>query len=632
MDHIHFEQTSRIKFYILILAIIWTLLLLASLTWSLYGSNRSAIMTARIEARASFNKDLLYRRWASIHGGVYVPVTVHTPSNPFLKVPNRDVITTDGQSLTLINPAYMTRQVYELAETLNGTYGHITSLNPIRPGNSADEWETQALQAFEQGVPVVSSVETVDGVEVLRYMEGMVTDDSCLKCHADQGYELGDIRGGISVSVPIQPYRNAERPVQRRLILGHSLLWLAGLTGIGLSSTYILAGFNREALIVQQLQERDMLFRAFIDQSNDAIVLNDTQGNVVEWNKAQETITGILREEVVGKPIWLAQQSVADTCDDKDIAQRSKQLETMIRQALTGEMLPWFSRLTETRIRRSDNSQRDIQSMIFPIETPNGRMLGSITRDITEQKLAHQREIELTLEKERRQLLTAFIQNASHEFRTPLAIINSNAYLMARLDDAQRRQQKADQTKFEVNRINNIVDMLILMAQIEGNGCKSLMPVDLWAILDNICRTVTNQYDKKHTIHINIQTDLPPVMGNADCLSNAFKQLVENACRFTPANGTITLATGHDDNHVWFEVQDSGPGIAGDDLPYIFDTFWRLDDAHSISGFGLGLSVTQKIVEQHNGQIVVESVVGTGSTFRMILPCIDTAPSVTVPG
>jgi hypothetical protein len=101
-----------------------------------------------------------------MHGGVYVPVTEETQPNPYLSdVPERDLITPSGRHLTLINPAYMTRQVYELMKESYGVRGHITSLNPIRPENKPDTWETQALRAFESGKTEVSSIEKIEGKE-----------------------------------------------------------------------------------------------------------------------------------------------------------------------------------------------------------------------------------------------------------------------------------------------------------------------------------------------------------------------------------------------------------------------------------------------------------------------------------
>jgi PAS domain S-box-containing protein len=162
-------------------------------------------------------------------------VTEQTPPNPYLtSVTEREITTSSGRRLTLMNPAYMTRQVHEIGAEQYGLRGHITSLNPIRPANAADAWEAEALRAFEQGEKEVSSVEKIDNATYMRLMSPLVTEQGCLKCHAEQGYKVGDIRGGISVSVPMAPLQAVARRHMATLTLGHSMIWLLGIVGISL--------------------------------------------------------------------------------------------------------------------------------------------------------------------------------------------------------------------------------------------------------------------------------------------------------------------------------------------------------------------------------------------------------------
>lgn len=100
----------------------------------------------------------------------------------------------------------MTRQVHELGLESKGIGGDITSLNPIRPANAPDPWQQKALKEFEQGASEYASVENLQGKEHLRFMRPLMTEKACLTCHAQQGYELGDVRGGISITLPMGPY------------------------------------------------------------------------------------------------------------------------------------------------------------------------------------------------------------------------------------------------------------------------------------------------------------------------------------------------------------------------------------------------------------------------------------------
>jgi diguanylate cyclase (GGDEF)-like protein len=224
--------SANLKKYLWALVLIWTLGIIASLGLNIYKQRQSSLSFARTSAEISYNKDLIYRRWVSNQGGVYVKVSEMTPANPYLKVPNRDIMTSDDLSLTLVNPAYMTRQVNELTMETGDFHGHITSLNPIRPENRPDPWEAEVLKTFEQGTKESVSIEMISGKESFRFMRPFVTEKACLKCHAVQGYKEGDIRGGISISIPMEPLRVIERSRMVELTLAHGFLWMIGLVGI----------------------------------------------------------------------------------------------------------------------------------------------------------------------------------------------------------------------------------------------------------------------------------------------------------------------------------------------------------------------------------------------------------------
>ena len=148
-----------LKHYGWIVIGVWTLVAAASLGWNLLQDREEALRVARQIALTNYERDVLYRRWAAAHGGVYVPVTPDTPPTPYLaQLPERDMLTPSGRRLTLLNPAYMTRQIYELAQQSGLPRGHLTSLKPLRPQNAPDPWEKKALEAFEHGQLEVSEV------------------------------------------------------------------------------------------------------------------------------------------------------------------------------------------------------------------------------------------------------------------------------------------------------------------------------------------------------------------------------------------------------------------------------------------------------------------------------------------
>lgn len=214
--------------------LVWTVLVVASLAWSAHGHRREALNVAYQNAITIMAKDIAFRAWASMHGGVYVFPTEQTPPNPYLHfLPERDVVTTTGKKLTLMNPAYVLREAQSLYRGEYGESAHITSLNPINPDNAPDEWEKMALSRFELGAREVKEVTQSKGVSQMRVMHAFVVDESCLKCHAHQDYKVGDIRGGISATIPLKPLFDIEARDIRNASISHGVIWLFGLLGIG---------------------------------------------------------------------------------------------------------------------------------------------------------------------------------------------------------------------------------------------------------------------------------------------------------------------------------------------------------------------------------------------------------------
>jgi len=227
------EKTFEIKKTFSILIVCWLIIIGAFMMWTINNEKGSVYIYATNEARAGFEKDLLYRYWSTIHGGTYVPVTEHTPPNPYLNhITERDILTPSGRKLTLVNPAYMTRQVHELGEKLYGMKGHITSLNPIRSENKPDDWEVESLKSFENGTIESLAIKIFEGAEYLRLMRPLIVEKSCLKCHAKQGYVEGNIRGGISISVPLKSYKAVSIKNIKNLVIIFGVIALLGMVGL----------------------------------------------------------------------------------------------------------------------------------------------------------------------------------------------------------------------------------------------------------------------------------------------------------------------------------------------------------------------------------------------------------------
>lgn len=214
--------------------ILWTLLIVVLLVREFRLEERRTRETAQGQARTHLRKDQAFRLWSNSHGGVYVPVDARTQPNPNLAdLPERDLVTPSGRQLTLMNPAYMLRQLLEEYADYYGVRGRLTSLKPLRPENAPDPWERAALLAFEKGAVEVSEYTTITGRPYLRLIQPLPTENGCLKCHANQGFREGDVRGGLEVSVDLQPLLRFEQEHKTRALFGLGCIWGLGLTGFG---------------------------------------------------------------------------------------------------------------------------------------------------------------------------------------------------------------------------------------------------------------------------------------------------------------------------------------------------------------------------------------------------------------
>lgn len=276
----------------------------------------------------------------------------------------------------------------------------------------------------------------------------------------------------------------------------------------------------------------------------------------------------------------------------------------------------------EYRMRHKDGSYRWIVAQGSVVEDEAGKPVQLIgtTVDITEQKEAQQYEFDLALEKERLKLLREFIQGAAHEFRTPLSIINTCMYLIERLDDEDAKQARKQQITIQVQRLANLVDMLLLMVKLESSNVLERKHINIADVIKSIVTYRQQANPDKATLQQDLETDLPTVFADEEFVREAISQLLDNAYRATDATDVIRIKAYRKNERVHIEILDTGVGISPENLPHIFKTFWRDDKVHSTPGFGLGLPITQKIIEQHGGNLTVRSQLNQGTLMTISLP------------
>ncbi len=612
---------NLLKSFSWFLLLLWTGCIIASLLWNLHEQREKILEIAHNSAHLTLEKDVIYRRWAARQGGVYAPVSEYTPPNPYLHVPDRDVTTSSGLSLTLVNPAYMTRQVNEMAADIHGSQSHLTSLNPIRPENSPDPWEAAALKSFETGRTEISSVEIIAGKEYMRLMRPFVTEKDCLKCHASQGYKEGDIRGGISVSVPMAPLSAIEKPLIKKISLAHFLLWIVGIAGIVLSKKglekQILAREKAEAV----LQESANKLRIVADFTYDWEYWRSPDDRLLYISPSCERITGYTREEFMQDPGLPAR--IVHPDDRERVA--AHLYEDLSRPGLSE---------IEFRIVGRDGRERWLGHACQPVLDANGQLLGhrGSNRDITALKRAQEALQRLNTELEQRvQERTEALAEANKALRQ-LSI----RLLSAHEEERKRIAGELHDTigaclsgiKFKVE---DVLEQIGEKADAETRSLKTIVPVIQEAVeecrriqmdlrpsmLDDLGLLPTLSWFSRRfqTIYSGIRVN-QEVMIEESAVPDSLKiviyrvtqEAMNNIAKHSKAD-LVRLCLRKIDGRVEVTVEDNGQGF---DLE-------NLSDAESARR-GLGLTSMRERTELSGGSFDIESSVGKGTIIRASWP------------
>ena len=627
----HPPDHSRSHFALSLLA--WTLLVLGALWVNWRDADDKAHALAYREAVAHISKDLTFRLWVTSHGGLYVPPDEQTPPNPYLKIPNRDVETTTGKRLTLMNPAYVLRQIQQQYGGSFGVRSHITSLRPLNPGNAPDAWEAEALRAFEQGAEEYSAVRELEGRPHSRVMRAMKTESGCLKCHGDQGYRVGDVRGGVSASVDLSPYLAESGKTMRLSAMIHGGIWLAGFCAIGVYTRRNRLNWMESAQSERRLRESEERFRSVVETAPDAIVLADEGGTIVGWNQGAQHLFGYSRDEILGRPLtWLM-----------PIRHRVSHIKGLERLRAGGSSRLLGKTVVIEGLRR-DGGEFPIEFVLGGWSTLTGCYFSAVIRDITERKRTeaeldqYRHDLEGRVAERTRELEIAkdaaesanraksvFLSNMSHELRTPLNAILGFAQLM------ESDPTLAEPHRRELNTIHRsgrhllaLINDVLEISRIEAGRTEIRNEVfDLAEALSAIEEMIRIRAEQRGlAFRIERQGELPRhVHGDAHHLRQILINLLGNAVKYTDRGHISLMLTPLGEDMIRFEVADTGTGIAQEDLPCIFQAFYQTEAGIAKGeGTGLGLTISREFVRLMGGELRVASEPGRGSRFFFTLP------------
>jgi len=295
------HRSTRVGFYSVILGLCWTCTVIVSLVWNLHLQHQETMEVARNVARAYIQSDNSYRRWNALQGGIYVPLKESYRKDLPDDVPEQKIITPSGNHLVLTSHAVMMDEIYELGRKDYITKGELRSIESGNTNDEADEWEKAALDTLVKGEKEVGEVVTIDGVQNFLLMQPFVIEKPCLKCHAGEGYGVGDVRGGITVRIPLSKFGIANLQQLKMLKWGHLLWWFLGIFGIAVSyygmGRRIIERREAEVALNKLKRQQEQILNA----AGEGIFGVDTNGITTFVNPAAANMLGWKPEELIGR-------------------------------------------------------------------------------------------------------------------------------------------------------------------------------------------------------------------------------------------------------------------------------------------------------------------------------------------
>jgi two-component system phosphate regulon sensor histidine kinase PhoR len=343
----------------------------------------------------------------------------------------------------------------------------------------------------------------------------------------------------------------------------------------------------------RQIGERTSGDEAIFSAMQDGLLVLDGERRIALANRTFQELFGV-RENSLGQPLL---EIIRDVNVAEAIRETFQNRQPVRRDIAVSERL--------------------LQMDSVPMGNENGEITGAVVlfHDISELKRADQ-------------IRRDFVANVSHELRTPLSILRG--YIETLLDHPKTSAEESAQILQVMDRhskrLGLLVEDLLALARLESpNPNLQRSDVDLAALFREVVRDWQKKFsEKKLKVIVDLAPDLPAIRADPARLQEILYNLLDNAVNYSQENGEIRLQARRDDGDVVLAVSDNGIGISKEDLPRIFERFYRADKARSraLGGTGLGLSIVKHIVQLHGGRVEAESEPGKGTTIRAVLPLV----------
>lgn len=373
----------------------------------------------------------------------------------------------------------------------------------------------------------------------------------------------------------------------------------------------MLQARNRELeTLTQHLTASEERYRLLFENATIMAAVYDSEERILLVNEAFTHGIGQPRSAIEGHRI----DEIFSPTDAKQLAEMNRQAFT------TGEMAV----LEVSRQLPNGQSVYYLRHTI-PLPLSEGASEPQVlvlTTDLTGQKRAMERQQALQAAQEKLDFFSEFFDIVSHDLKSPLTVMHTNLYLLERAPDASARQQRINLIGQQIRVLDQYLQDMLMISKLEHIPTLQKVPVDVQALIAKVLYSFMPVIEQK-ALQCDVQQPMATVVmeADADQLQRALTNLIENAINYTLSDGRVTIKLARQPGgSTVIEVHDTGIGIPAEDLPHIFDRFYRSPNAKALlsSGSGLGLAIVKQIVELHGGTISVESSYQHGSCFRLV--------------
>jgi signal transduction histidine kinase len=484
---------------------------------------------AENEAKAIFRQIILTRKWVADHGGIFVERKPWLKSNTYLSQIGEEpeIMDVKGRILIKENPAFVTRELSRYAREKELYWFKITSLKLINPLNAPDEWERKALREFEvSSKKELTAFQTIEGQRYLRFISPLYIEESCLRCHAKQGYKIGDVRGAISITIPVEKIFTEITENRKRMLIA-AVLTISSL----LIALYIL--INR--ITLSPIRRLKNAMKSFSEGETPSAGFIKTGDEIGELAKAFSQMAEKLTDY--------------HNCLHDRIRSAVKELEETNRKLIETNKL-----LNEANKRKSDFIARASHELRTPLTSIKGGL------DYLTQKFTRGGESNSPSYLKRGE---GGVNKEDLEF---IEIIKKNTERLIRL-------------------VNDMLDIEKIESGLQE---LHLRESDLSAVIKESVESFKPQAEEKGVrFYLDIAHPLPCIV-DEDRIKQVFTNLISNALRWSPPGSTVEISAERRNGEIISEIKDRGPGIPPDEQSKVFERFYK--KSRDGTGLGLTIA------------------------------------------